>query len=228
MLLEHVPCDLCASKEYKVRYRKPDNWLRETLFEFPVVECLHCGLVYENPRPALESMGAFYPIDYHVGRDGENFVRRYSVQKVLLPNISGKRVLDIGCARGDFLTYLLNTGIAFKPYGVDAFSTGVVDNRINFEKGLFTAIGYESDYFDLVMSWAVFEHLHRPTEYFFRSCESFKAAGSPYYFGNKLREYIRPIRFCRGCPKTHLPLLERNTPSIWSKSWFDDQIGRLS
>ena len=109
MLLEHVPCDLCASEEYKVRYSKPDSWLQGTLYQFPVVECLHCGLVYVNPRPTLESMGAFYPTDYHLGRGVEKFIRRYAVQKSLLPNISGKKVLDVGCARGDFLSYLLRT-----------------------------------------------------------------------------------------------------------------------
>jgi SAM-dependent methyltransferase len=177
MLLEHIPCDLCGSEKYRVRYVKPDNWLRGTLYLFPVVECLDCGLVYVNPRPSLESMAAFYPADYHHGRDSEEFARRYAVQKTLLPDISGKRVLDIGCARGDFLTYLLNTGPVFEPYGVDAFSTSVSDERIRFANDLFTSAGYESNYFDLIMSWAVFEHLHRPADYFSEASRVLKRGG---------------------------------------------------
>ena len=70
MQLEHVPCDLCGSTSYGVRYRKPDNWLRSTLFEFPVVECDGCSLVYVNPRPTMAAMAGLYPDGYHDGRDG--------------------------------------------------------------------------------------------------------------------------------------------------------------
>jgi SAM-dependent methyltransferase len=177
MLLEHVPCDLCASEEYKVRYKKPDNWLRRTQYQFPVVECLNCGLVYVNPRPTLESMAAFYPADYHHGRNSEEFARRYAVQKTLLPDISGKRVLDIGCARGDFLSYLLATGSVFQPYGVDSFSTGANDRKIHFDNDLFTRVGYASGYFDLIMAWAVFEHLHKPADYFSEASRVLKRGG---------------------------------------------------
>lgn len=201
MLLEHIPCDLCGSEKYKVRYTKPDNWLRGTLYQFPVVECLDCGLVYVNPRPTLESMAAFYPADYHHGRDSEEFARRYTVQKTMLPDTSGKRVLDIGCARGDFLSYLLNTGSVFEPNGVDAFSTGVIDKRICFANDLFTRVGYESDYFDLIMAWAVFEHLHRPIEYF--------------------SEAAKVLR-----PQGHLIILVTNSESLYGQYAFSEDVPR--
>jgi SAM-dependent methyltransferase len=201
MLLEHIPCNLCGSEKYRVRYVKPDNWLRGTLYQFPVVECVDCGLVYVNPRPSLESMAAFYPADYHYGRDSEEFDRRYAVQKTLLPDISGKRVLDIGCARGDFLSYLLNTGLAFEAHGVDTFSTSVSDGRIHFANDLFTSAGYESNYFDLIMSWAVFEHLHRPADYFSEASRVLKRGG-------------------------RLLILVTNSESFYSKYAFSEDIPR--
>jgi ubiquinone/menaquinone biosynthesis C-methylase UbiE len=146
-------------------------------------------------------MGAFYPTDYHLGRGVEKFIRRYAVQKSLLPNISGKKVLDVGCARGDFLSYLLKTETEFEPYGVDAFSTGVVDQRICFKNGLFTDVEYESDYFDLVMSWAVFEHLHRPLEYFL--------------------EAARVLR-----PEGHLIILVTNSESAYGQYAFAEDVPR--
>jgi SAM-dependent methyltransferase len=177
MLLEHVQCDLCASSNYVVRYRKPDNWLRRTLYQFAVVECLKCGLVYVNPRPTLKSMADFYPDDYHSGREPGLLSRRYDAQKAFLPDLSAKRVLDIGCARGDFLSYLLNCSSVFEPHGVDVFSPGVNDRRIYFNQNLFTGVGYESGYFDLIMAWAVFEHLHRPMEYFSEAARVLKQHG---------------------------------------------------
>ena len=177
MQLEHVSCDLCGGLEYRVRYRKPDNWLRLNLFEFPVVECDHCGLVYVNPRPTIESMAAFYPEGYHDDRDSEAFRKRYEAQMAMLPDLSGANVLDIGCARGDFLSYLLDHGPAFQAHGIDAFSNGVGDSRIDFMQSTFEDTGYPPDHFDVVMSWAVFEHIHHPSAYFAEAARVLKPGG---------------------------------------------------
>lgn len=176
MEFEHVPCDLCGSADYRVRYRKPDNWLQMNLFQFPVVECSGCGLVYVNPRPTMAAMTAFYPEGYHDGRDAEAFVARYRSQRALLPPLAGKRVLDVGCARADFLSFLLDSE-DFEAYGVDAFSPGVTDARIRFTRGAFDAAAYQPDTFDLVMSWAVFEHLHHPSTYFAEATRVLKPGG---------------------------------------------------
>ena len=95
MQLEHVNCDLCGSSEYRVRYRMPDLWLKKPLFEFPVVECSGCGLVYVNPRPTMESMSVFYPQHYHEGRDTQAHLDRYRIQSEILPPVTGKTVLDV-------------------------------------------------------------------------------------------------------------------------------------
>lgn len=178
MLLEHVPCDLCGRDRYRVRYRKPDNWLRGSLFEFPVVECDYCGLVYVSPRPDMDSMSAFYPEGYHDQRNNEDSVRRYQVQQSMLPNLNGKKILDIGCAKGDFLSFLLQNGPEFEAHGTDAFSSEVKDSRIQFVRGDFSQSGYADDYFDLVMSWAVFEHIHNPTAYFAEAARVMRPGGT--------------------------------------------------
>ena len=84
----------------------------------------------------------------------------------MLPELAGAKVLDIGCAKGDFLSFLLNHGPAFRAHGTDAFSPGVCDSRIEYTRGDFSDSDYPAGYFDVVMSWAVFEHIHHPTAYF--------------------------------------------------------------
>ncbi len=106
IVFEHVNCDLCGCGEYTVRYRKPDNWSWLNQFEFPVVECIRCGLVYVNPRPTPESMAYYYPAGYHDNRDTEAFQKRYALQLEFLPALTGEKVLDIGCARGEWLHFL--------------------------------------------------------------------------------------------------------------------------
>lgn len=177
MLLEHVSCDLCGGSRYRERYRKPDNWLRGSLFQFPVVECDDCGLVYVNPRPTMAGMADFYPTGYHDGRDAESFRQRYAAQRARLPALGGLRVLDVGCARGDFLSYLLDAGDAFEAHGIDAFSSGVNDSRVRFSRATFDRTEYPDAYFDLVMSWAVFEHVHTPSSYFLEAARLLKPRG---------------------------------------------------
>lgn len=176
MLLEHVTCDLCGGDRYRVRYRKPDNWLRTSLHQFPVVECDGCGLVYVNPRPTREAMADFYPSGYHDHRDGDAFRERYRRQQAHLPPLDGLRVLDVGCARGDFLAYLLENA-DFEAHGVDAFSPGVDDPRIRFTHGDFDRLAHPDGSFDLVMSWAVFEHIHAPTAYFREAARLLRPGG---------------------------------------------------
>ncbi len=163
---EHVECDLCHSKEYTVRYRKPDTWSRLNQFEFPVVECNNCGLVFVNPRPTLDSMRFYYPENYYDNRDDELHQKRYSVQEEFLPKLTNEKILDIGCARGDFLIYLKKKYPLIRAYGIDYFSDKVNSKDITFYKKLLTECYFQDSEFDFVTAWAVFEHLHKPSEYF--------------------------------------------------------------
>lgn len=166
MKLEHVCCDLCGERSYKLRYRKPDDWLWLNEFEYPVVECVNCGLVYVNPRPTFEEMGQFYPVGYHEGRDDPKHQMRYQNQFDYIKDIEARTILDIGCARGDWLSYIKGHKPGCELHGVDAFSSGVNDVSINFYKCTLTAAELPKDYFDLITSWAVIEHVHTPNDYF--------------------------------------------------------------
>ncbi len=166
MILEHVRCDLCGSEDYRVRYRKPDNWLWPNLYEYPVVECADCSLVYVNPRPTFEEMSNFYPPGYHSGRDDPPHLHRYAAQFEYISGLSAKRVLDVGCAHGDWLAYVGSVWPDAELHGVDAFSEGVAFPAINFRKGALPDLHFPCDFFDLITSWAVLEHVHTPDAYF--------------------------------------------------------------
>lgn len=109
----------CGCNEYKIRYRLPDMWLWVNQFEFPVVECVDCGLVFVNPRPTQEAIS----------------------------------------------------------YGVDYFSDKVDYKEINFFNKLFFDCNFENNFFDIIVSFAVFEHLHQPSLYFEESSRVLKENG---------------------------------------------------
>lgn len=164
--LEHVPCDLCGASEYKLRYRKPDTWLRNCHYEYSVVECTQCNLVYVNPRPTVQSMASFYPGDYHAGRDDQNSQERYARQLRYLKLDAGDSVLDVGCARGDFLNFIHQTVSNIDLFGVDAYCEGVTNKHIKFHKCLLTEAPFDASQFNHITAWAVIEHVHNPKDYF--------------------------------------------------------------
>lgn len=166
LYLEHVKCDLCGSKEYSVRYRKPDTWLWLNQFEYPVVECLHCGLVFVNPRPTIESMRHFYAKTYHDNRHTKEFLTRYATQAEFMPHLKSEKILDIGCARGDFLIFLKKQYPDIKLFGVDLFSDCVNSDDITFFNKMLPDADFPASEFDIVTAWAVLEHLHSPGTYF--------------------------------------------------------------
>lgn len=166
MNLEHVACDLCGCDDYVERYRKPDNWLWVNQFRYPAVECTNCGLVYVNPRPTFKEMAGFYPEGYHDFRDDEHHRRRYELQFSYISHFEAKRVLDIGCAKGDWLNFIGGKWPGSELHGVDAFSNEVNNKEINFYRCLLPDANLPEEYFDLITSWAVFEHLHTPGAYF--------------------------------------------------------------
>jgi SAM-dependent methyltransferase len=166
MNLEHITCDLCGTEDYIVRYRKPDNWLWSNLFEYPVVECPKCGLVYVNPRPTFVEMRNLYPADYHDERGDNDHLQRYKAQFEYISEFKGSNALDIGCAKGDWLNYIHDQWPDIELHGVDAFSDGVNGSLIEFHKAQLPEANLPESYFDLITSWAVLEHVHTPNTYF--------------------------------------------------------------
>jgi len=177
MILEHVSCDCCGSNQYTVRYRKPDYWLWLELFEYPVVECADCGLVYVNPRPPYDRMERYYPSGYHDDRDTSEHRRRYEIQRDYLPSLDREKVLDIGCARGDWLHFLKDKYQNISAYGVDFYCESINFNDITFTRGDLPSCGLPAGYFDLITAWAVFEHLHSPDRYFSEVARIIKPGG---------------------------------------------------
>jgi len=165
-LLEHTTCDLCGSDKYKIRYLKPDTWLQNSMYQFSVVECNQCGLVYLNPRPTQESMGNFYPTEYHFNRNTEEWLYRYSVELSFLPQLTTETILDIGCARGEFLNYLIGKYPNVNAIGIDYYSTNIDSNKFCFIQKLLPDCNFGNNTFDIITAWGVFEHLHTPSAYF--------------------------------------------------------------
>lgn len=155
---------------------------------FAVVRCKACGLMRTNPRPTPSSIGYCYPSDYSPYLDsipGKLKLRkkdswhrrlRQRVQRALgtpdpceLPLSPPGRLLEIGCASGDYLARAAAegwtvSGVEFsdeaaqraRDAGFDAVGAPIEDMPAPAER------------FHVIAGWVVFEHLHRPQRTFHR------------------------------------------------------------
>ena len=154
---EYVRCDLCGSADHELLYSKIDP---VTGGEFHLVQC-ECGMAYVNPMPVEESIVNLYHEDYHHGKAAKT--KMYQRMLKCLQGASGKKLLDIGCGRGEFLHYASKEG--WDPYGVDIIEW---ESRCNvpIRIGNFLTMDLGEDAFDVVTAWAVLEHVRQPSLYF--------------------------------------------------------------
>jgi len=229
--LEHVRCDLCGSGDYQTKYRKPDTWLWLNQYEYPVVKCASCSLTYVNPRPTFESTGAFYPRGYHEHRDDDAHRKRYEVQFSYIEPFRAKRVLDVGCARGDWLNFLKELWADVEVHGVDAFSDGVNGDAVVFHRSPLPDAALPEDYFDLVTAWAVFEHLHTPRAYFEVVSNVLRRGGRFVFLVTNAESWYGKYAYAEDVPR-HLYHFSEKTLGLYAekcglrleRTYYDDRL----
>lgn len=157
-----------------------------------LVRCKQCGLMYLNPRPSQDEIGAFYSDDYGAYRPAvederlglmrwmrrrklitrRNYVERYSSRK------SGC-ILDVGCATGLFLHEMALAG--WEAVGVEPNATAAEYARarlnLNVFQGTLDQTTYPPDSFDAVTFWDVLEHTFSPSSELQRTASLLKPGG---------------------------------------------------
>ncbi len=168
-------CFLCKGKHLEYYISAKDNLVSEKTFT--VVQCATCGFVITNPRPYKEDLGKYYLSDEYVSHNDAadslidkvyKVVRKFMLGRkvhLILNNVARNhapiRLLDYGCATGEFLlrAQMKNIdGIGVEPDDAarsKARSKGItvtddVEKILNEE-------GFKP--FDVVTLWHVLEHV---------------------------------------------------------------------
>ena len=176
--LVDVSCPVCGSRENVLYERVPDRFHLEEGDVYRLVRCVGCDLVFLNPRPAAERFGEFYPENgylpflsaggrrslferaYVVMRDFNNSWKRRRIEK----RARGRKLLDVGCATGEFLAEMRRAG--WKVLGVEVDAAAAERAREAF--GLEVVHGRLEDLetgkgpFDVITMWHVVEHVGDP------------------------------------------------------------------
>lgn len=194
--LEDAPCPMGCARDDTVVLSGRDR-LHDLPGEFTVVRCNTCSLLRTNPRPTADTIGYYYPSDYapyHTPtsaasprRKPLNWRRRIQawfndklglVDAKLLPIEPPGKLLEIGCANGNYLRQAAALGWTTK--GIEFDAAAATRAR---------AAGLEVDYtsvegfvapgqsYDMIAGWMVFEHVHQPVDTFARLAQWIKPDG---------------------------------------------------
>jgi 2-polyprenyl-3-methyl-5-hydroxy-6-metoxy-1,4-benzoquinol methylase len=145
---------------------------------FQIVRCNECQLLFTNPRPTVETIGAYYKSDAYISHDDTQTglidtvyrtVRTYTLnqkEKLIRQLNEGRRgaVLDYGCGTGTFLQQCQTNGwnvVGFEP-DPDARQLAEQRTRQPILKDLNEIQNRQP--LDVITLWHVLEHVPRLNE----------------------------------------------------------------
>ena len=161
-------CPVCSSKD-RISYMSiKDLFLSQE--EFGTFRCASCDLVYVDRVP--HNLSDYYKSEEYISHkessspfsklyafiQGVTFRQKSSIVK---SNTGGKRILDFGAGKGDFVSYLNKLGFSSTGYepDPDARAVALVKNNLKLIDSLDEI---SSNSFDLITLWHVLEHVTDP------------------------------------------------------------------
>jgi SAM-dependent methyltransferase len=173
--LVETRCALCGAEDGAFEASGIDFEYATVANEFSFVRCRLCDHVYLNPRPSSGDLSVIYPEDYYAyEEDGGGLVARlrrvWEGRKVrLYRDLVGpgpRRILDVGCGNGRFLSLLREFGAeAWELEGIDFDADAA---RQCAAKGFETHVSRVEDFdpgaesYDGVIMLQLIEHVDDP------------------------------------------------------------------
>ena len=155
-------CPLCENSDLQIKEKETELWMIPSPGK--IAMCKGCGFRFVvNPKEEFITLEHYDPEEYHHhhGDKRVHFRKRCDELWRLAP---GGKLLDIGCAQGQFLEVAREVG--FDAYGVEPseYAASVAKN-----KGLNVLHGFVSDLpdseYDVVHSNHVLEHVPDPVAF---------------------------------------------------------------
>ena len=213
--MEIVACNLCGSSRHTFVYEMPDRrFFPGELFK--IVECDECGLGFVNPRPTIAEIQKYYPPEYFeqpATNSHERYLRRRFVEeakylRTMENEASKQRLLDVGCANGDFPRFMVARGWLVEGVEISESSRRIKDFRVHTEE--FQNITVNEPAYDAITAWAVLEHVHDPMAYFRKAASVVKKNGLFVFLVTNFESVASRYLFCEDVPR-HLYFFTRKT-----------------
>ena len=161
--LENCVCPVCDYDKFKFKTTIVDQ-VTNISGKFNLVQCSECNLVYLNPRPKLECINLLYPDNYEPFKKKltNSKIRKkifFDFKEIFHERGSGKKLLEIGCANGNYLKLMKSLG--WECHGLElskAAADSVRNNGFVVYNNTLEEAKFNSKY-DIITAWMVFEHL---------------------------------------------------------------------
>ena len=138
-----------------------------------LAQCLHCEMVYTNPRISADLVSAGYQSAVDPVFVAQNPYRIQTFKRSLKTICSKiglkpnkQSILDIGCAGGAFLKAATDFG--FDPIGIEPSrwlcDYGKSTYHVDARPGFLSDYTFENGYFEWVTLWDVLEHIPNPSQ----------------------------------------------------------------
>jgi cyclopropane fatty-acyl-phospholipid synthase-like methyltransferase len=213
--VEIVACNLCGSTRHTPVYEMPDRrFFPEEIFA--IVECEGCGLGFVNPRPSILEIQKYYPPEYFAQpatKSHEHYLRRRFAEEAkylrqMEDSKSPRRLLDVGCANGDFPRFMAARGWTVEGVEISESSQRIQDFRVHTQE--FQDIAVNEPTYDAITAWAVLEHVHDPMAYFRKAAQVLKKNGLFVFLVTNFESVTSRYLFCEDVPR-HLYFFTRKT-----------------
>ena len=163
-------CPWCGNPTEKSYIRLKDYFLSQEDFE--VFECEHCHLLFTDPRPTPDKIGAYYQSDEYYSHQQNNqglipriyeFVKSFNVKRkvnLALTHLPQGKLLDIGCGVGDFLLQVKHNGWTVAGIEPSDDAKNIAQQRLGFRPmDPSESANLEDGSFDVITLWHVLEHI---------------------------------------------------------------------
>ena len=176
--IEEVGCPLCGSRESDTYLLVWDRFDPDRQRRWRIVRCRRCDLLFLNPRPTADELARYYVAEGYdpfsaASKDPSLWDRVYGFsrdftlrwkRRLIERSVAVGRLLDVGCATGEFLHFMKEAGWQVAGLEPDARAAEFARQTLGLavETGGVDRLAQKAGQWDAITFWHVLEHLHDP------------------------------------------------------------------
>ena len=173
--LENINCPVCHNNDAISHVKTFDRFENPRKHDYQIVKCRNCDFIYLNPRPDVHHIGKYYAVDGYdpfLSQEKQpgfrdkiyfmlrNFNLAFKYDKIKKYKNKAGRILDVGCATGEFLEKFKQNGWNCTGVEVAEPARDIASQKNISVYPSIHDIPDDRDKFDLITMWHVLEHVH--------------------------------------------------------------------